>query len=310
MRMSVESRLPPPESGVEADLRFVSFHGASSARPRPRCVQAASPRADGQEPLSPADAFAEWVLRQAGLDERAYRRRVFARRVPACLRALKVDSLDAARLRLDRHRELLPLALDNLLIGVSGFFRDLQVFDDLWRTVVPHLASLRRPPRIWSAACSSGGELYSVAILLDEAGLLAGAHLLGTDCRDGAIAAARAGTFDSTAIQSLPADRIARSFESQGSDRMRVVPRLLSSCSWKTADLVRAGEPGPWDVVLWRNSAIYLEPAVASRVYRSMTAVLGARGFLVTGKAERPPGHLGYTQVGKCLFQRAGGAGS
>lgn len=309
MHVSAEYSLPARASGGAGELQHISFQGVPGARPGERCVPAPA-RPAAQEPPSPADAFAGWVLRQAGLEGRTYRSRVFARRVPACLRALKAGSLDSARAILERRPELLMLALDTLLIGVTAFFRDPEVFDDIRNVIVPRLAALGRPPRVWSAACSSGAELYSLAILLDEAGLLTDARLLGTDCRDGAIGASRAGSFAAEAVRSLAPDRVARVFVPIGADRVRVAPRLLAACSWKTANLAHACEPGPWDVVLWRNSAIYMEPAAAAEIYRGITVSLAAQGSLVTGKAERPPARLGYVQVGKCLFQRAGGAGS
>ena len=171
MHVSAEYSLPTHAAGGAGDLQHISFQGVPCAPPGERCVPA-SARPAAQDPPSPADAFAGWVLRQAGLEGRTYRSGVFARRVPACLRALKAGSFGSARAILERRPELLPLALDTLLIGVTAFFRDREVFDDIRDVLVPRLAVLGRPPRAWSAACSSGAELYGLAILLDEAGLL------------------------------------------------------------------------------------------------------------------------------------------
>ena len=295
-------------SGVD-DFRYVSFNGvathdrlASSRRVKASAAPG-SPR-----PLAPAGLFAGWVLRQANLDPGAYRDRVFARRIPSCLRILKVSSLEAARARIEERRELLPAVLGALLIGVTGFFRDAAAFEDFRAVVLPWLAARRpRKPRVWSAACSTGAELYSVAILLEEAGLLDGSTLLGTDCRDDAISEAREATYGPPVTDTLPASCQARYFTPVEGQRVRPVARLRSALMWKAADLHVKAEPGPWDVVLWRNAAIYIETAAAARVYRRLAGTLVPGGFLVVGKAERPPFDAGFVQAGHCLYRKHGG---
>ena len=96
-------------------------------------------------------------------------------------------------------------AVSSLLIGVTEFFREPAVFDFLRTQVLPVLAGGNRRLRIWSAACSSGAELYSMAILLSETGLLERSYLLGTDCRGDAIERARLGLYDATALKLVQA---------------------------------------------------------------------------------------------------------
>ena len=93
---------------------------------------------------------------------------------------LKVRSTEEAREVLENRPALLPAAVDSLLIGVTEFFRDSLVFEGMRAEVLPNLAIRRGPLRICSAGCSTGEELYSVAILLAEGGLLARSFLLGT----------------------------------------------------------------------------------------------------------------------------------
>ncbi len=111
----------------------------------------------------------------------------------ACGRCKSARS-EEGRALLENRPDLLPAAVGSLLIGVTEFFRDPAVFEAVRARVVPELAARGRGPlRIWSAGCSSGEELYSLAILLAEAGLLAGSFLLGTDCRIEAVRQARSG---------------------------------------------------------------------------------------------------------------------
>ncbi len=291
------------------DLRHVSFRGVAAHGPLPSSTRRVAGASAGgsPHPAGPAGQFADWVLSQAKLDPRVYRSRVFARRLPSCLRILNVSSPAAARARLEERSELLPVVLSTLLIGVTGFFRDAPVFEDFRAVVLPRLIAHPWKPRVWSAACSSGAELYSIAILLDEAGLLDGATLLGTDCRDDAIAEARAATYGRPVTDTLSASGATRYFTPLEGQRVRAVARLRSAVSWKAADLHVKAEPGPWDVVLWRNAAIYIEPAAAERIYRQLAGTLVPGGFLVVGKAERPPFDIGLVQAGHCLYRKLGG---
>ena len=73
------------------------------------------------------------------------------------------------------------------------------------------------------------------------------------------------------------------------------------------ADLLAGVEPGPWDTIMWRNSAIYLKPGPAEKVWRRLISVLDGDGVLVTGKAGRPPAGAGLIGVGRCLYAVAQG---
>src|SRR5690606_25230318 len=116
-------------------------------------------------------------------------------RLPACLRSLRAPTVEEGRRVLSGRPELLEEALDVLLLGVTQFFRDPTVFACLRDRVLPELVRDGGRIRVWSAACSEGQELYSVALLLHGCRALERSELLGTDLRASAIARAQAGTY-------------------------------------------------------------------------------------------------------------------
>ena len=152
-------------------------------------------------PPTDEDAFVAFLFSRAGLDARAYRTTSLRRRVPACLRALRAKTLPDARRLLTLNPGLVPVAVGSLLIGVTGFFRDAGAFALMSRQLLPALAHTGRRLRVWSAACSDGAELYSVAMLLAELNVLHRCELLGTDCRGEAVARAAAGRYDAAACR-------------------------------------------------------------------------------------------------------------
>lgn len=265
-------------------------------------------------PLSPAaEAFIRWLFIRAGLGFHHYKPETLARRLPACLRAVGAASPVQARLLLRRRPDLLEHALEALLIGVTSFFRDEGVFAALRRHVLPEVVGGWRgrgadqPLRVWSAGCSSGAELYSVALLLLEQGALwpQRCELLGTDCRAGAVARAAAGVFEPGALKGLPRD-LFREFFVCDEDHYRVRADIRSAVHWRRGDALAAAEPGPWDLVLCRNLAIYLQPAAAARLWATLAVALRPGGVLVLGKAERPVGVAGLAPDGPCVYRRVG----
>lgn len=247
-------------------------------------------------------AFLRWVLERAGLDPSNYRLATLQRRLPASLRALQVGSCAEARLLLEQHVELVYRAVEAIIIGFTGFFRDPPVFAFLEQ----HLRGLPARAlgcRVWSVGCSDGSEIYSVAMLLAELERLDRSRLLGTDCRTSAVARARDGYFGTPATRQVPSRLRARYFESEHG-RNRVVSDLRAVPSWRVGDVLGFVEPGEWDVVLCRNLAIYLNDRAVARLWRSLVSRLRPGGILVVGKAERPLGVPGLTAVGPCVYER------
>jgi chemotaxis protein methyltransferase CheR len=279
----------------------------------PRHVDAEAARRGPAGPMAPeVESFLRWLLSRAGLSLHRYKPETLLRRLPACLRAVRAATPAHARSLLRHKPQLLWAAVGALLIGVTGFFRDDPVFDALRTRVLPDL--LRRwsgendgrPLRVWSAGCSDGAEPYSVALLLAEAGALASGRVevIGTDCRPEALERAAAGAFDPAAVTAVPAELLRRYFRFDG-ERYHVDHAIRRAVRWHRADVLAAPEPGPWDLVLCRNLAIYLQPDVAAGLWASLASVVRPGGLLVLGKAERPIGLAGLEAEGPCTYRRA-----
>ncbi len=247
--------------------------------------------------------FVTWLFAQAGLDAHAYRPETLARRLGACFRALRVTSSLEARQLLERFPAQISVALDVMLVGVTSFFRDPAVFDMLSKLVFPNLAKPRGGLYVWSAGCSDGAELYSVAMLLQASDLLTKSYLLGTDCREDAIAKAKRGVYVEAALSEVPLELRQRCFTRLDSN-YQVARELRNSVRWRVANVLSANEPGLWDVVMFRNTAIYLRTNVIPALWQQLEASLRPGGILVLGKAERPIGATRLQPCGSCLYRK------
>jgi chemotaxis protein methyltransferase CheR len=286
-------------TGVEAPAR------SRRLREHPRAVPADGSR-PSFAPAGPEDALdplVQWVLEQAGLDPQIYRTRTMARRLASCRRQLGTDSVEVAREKIARQPRLLSAALNTLLIGVTEFYRDRAVFDQLRHVVLPELMETRLGLRVYAPGVSSGPELYSVALLLAECGALERSDLLGIDCRPDAISWARAGLYPEAALDAVPAAWRMRYFEPlHGAWRVR--PELARSVQFQVANLFGYTELASWDLILFRNVAIYFDERHAARAWELLCDQLAPGGFLVTGKAEKPPPHLPLERSSPSIYRK------
>lgn len=275
-----------------------TFGAPKSERIRPE-MRGAFPQRDS-DPL--CAAFFSELFRLTALDRNAYRDHSLQRRVPACLRFLKVDDLHAAREKLLRDPRLASPLLNVFLLGVTEFYRDKSVFEQLRERVLPVLRGTNRRLRIWSAACSDGPELVSVATLLADAGLLEGSEFLGSDCREDAIRRAQAGIYSKQMAVGLAAS--SSDYWISNGSKVQVAPRLMESLRWTVSNLLQGPEPGPWDLILWRNMAIYLRPEVAESIWNSLICELQPGGFLVCGTADQLPNHRDLVKISPSIYQK------
>lgn len=273
-------------------------------RETPRTVQTGNPvmtsKVVQQHPEN--SLFIRAILGAAGLDVEEYRLAPLHRRIPACLRALRVATITDAIKALQEDPTRLKTVVNSLLIGTTSFFRDPQLFARMEEEILPEMMERNSSPRIWSAGCSDGSELYSVAMLVSEIHRSHDAHFLGSDCRPSVLEIAKAALYREDAIRSIRPGLRERYVISKGAQH-RIRPDLSSRMNWEQRDLLGQTAPGPWDIILCRNVAIYLEARSAHHMWQRLANALAPGGILVTGRAESPR-VLGIQRIGPSLFQK------
>jgi chemotaxis protein methyltransferase CheR len=215
-------------------------------------------------------------------------------RLGALLRREGLAGLDALALRLrgPRAEPLVAEMVEALTTNESSFFRDGKPFEHLKR-LLPRLAAARPPGqaiRIWSAACSSGQEAYSVAMTVAELGAALGGRrveILGTDISREMLDRAREGVFTQFEVQrGLPVQMLVKHFRQEGG-RWRVAPELRAMTRWQAFNLL--DDPrglGRFDVIFCRNVLIYFDAPTKSRVLAALAGQLAADGVVYLGGAE------------------------
>ncbi|WP_374142542.1 protein-glutamate O-methyltransferase CheR [Sphingomonas sp.] len=208
------------------------------------------------------------------------------------LRVRGHDCLDqlVAELFDDQTGVIADQIVDALLNQESSFFRDSGVLDMVVTAIDQRQQECDRRPRIWSAACSTGQEPLSLAMLFADRFETTGKvepEILATDVSDAAITRARAARYSQFEIQrGLPVRQMIKWFEASGSDWI-AQSSLVRKINFRRHNLV--GDPAPvgyFDIVLCRNVMLYLSPVLRKRVFDLLAQVVRPGGLLVLGAGE------------------------
>lgn len=240
------------------------------------------------------DKILHLIKQSTGVDFSQYKRNTVYRRIMRRMVIQKVEKISVyySFLKDDRNEQT---ALQNdILINVTSFFRDPDVFESMKTIVFPALIKGRKkgdPIRVWVPGCATGEEPYSIAIALLE--FLGDkithfpVQIFGSDLSDSCIAKARAGRYTDGISEAVSRERLNRYFVR--SDKGFLVTKAVRDlCVFARQDVVKDPPYSRLDLISCRNLLIYLEPVLQRGVLTVFNYALKPKGFLVLGKSETP----------------------
>jgi two-component system CheB/CheR fusion protein len=246
---------------------------------------------------SELDALFGLLRESSGVDFTNYKHTTLQRRIRRRMVVHKIEKLkDYVRFIGKRPEELDELYRD-LLIHVTGFFREPEAFLALRKHVYPKLFEGRKPDnpiRVWVAGCSTGEEAYSIAITLLEylwahtrniSQAATSIQIFATDISDVALDRARTGLFTEAAVAEISPDRLKRFFVRQDGG-YQVNKSVRDMCVFARQNLVKDPPFSNLDLVSCRNLLIYLGPVLQRRVIPTLHYSLKPGGYLMLGEAE------------------------
>ena len=237
--------------------------------------------------------FLDQLHRDRGVDFRSYKRPTIMRRLGRRMAATDCGSIREYSRYLKENPEEYRQLISALLIKVTEFFRDPELYDYLKEEILPGLIEEAREKenqlRIWSAGCATGEEAYSLAILVSEvlgreAGLF-NVRVFATDIDEEAVNFARRGIYPPSALDGLSEEQIRRYFvEEYGS--YQVKKQIRGMIVFGEHDLAQRSPFPQIDLVVSRNVLIYFSSELQRRALQLFAYSLRDGGYLVMGKAE------------------------
>jgi two-component system, chemotaxis family, CheB/CheR fusion protein len=234
----------------------------------------------------------EYLHQTRGFDFTAYKRTSLRRRVMRRMQTVSVATFDAYLDYLELHQEEFAALFNTILINVTGFFRDPEVWAYLETVAVPQLLENRsdsRPLRIWSAGSAAGQEAYSVAMLLAEKfgvdGVREHAKIYATDVDEEALKEGRRAVFSVKDTENLPAGFVERYFTIDG-PTAAMNRELRRAVMFGRLDLLQDAPISRIDLLLCRNTLMYFNAEAQARILSRFSFSVDGNGFLVLGRAE------------------------
>jgi len=237
------------------------------------------------------DALFDWLLRETGVDFSCYRINTLQRRLEKRRKALGIDTEEAYYAHIRSHPEEAGALFEEFLIGVTSFFRDPAVFTYVAEHVLPALFEKRTEEiRLWVPGCSTGPEVYTYGILINEyrerTGCDTPVRIFATELNPRAIAIARKGVYTERALTGVSEARRSRFF-TPCRNGYKVNEELRRMVCFSRHNLLADPPYARVDLISCRNLLIYLKPDIQSQVISLFRSALVDDGYLVLGTSER-----------------------
>ena len=244
---------------------------------------------------TPADISLQQLLdtlaEEHEFDLRGYKTSTLTRRLRKRMGQLNILSYQAYLQRFKQDRSERNFLLNTVLINVTEFFRDVSAWDALGRDALhPMLKAMdpRQPFRAWVAGCSSGEEVYTLAIMMaefygDQASEFP-IKIYATDIDDEALDVARRGEYPLSSVRGLTPELREKYF--RGESTIRVCRELRRMAIFGRSDLIHDAPISHVDLILCRNVLIYLDAGMQRKIFQRLHYALEENGILFLGKAE------------------------
>ena len=238
------------------------------------------------------EALLHYMRDSRGFDFTGYKRTSLMRRVQHRMRQAGFDSYEEYLDHLQASSDEFNALFNTILINVTAFFRDPEAWEYLRDEVVPAMLAERGPNdpiRVWSAGCASGQEAYTLAMVLADAlGLDAfrqRVKIYATDVDEHALAEARTASYDQKAVESVPTESLSTYFD-QANGRYVFRKDLRRAVIFGRNDLVKDAPISRVDLLVCRNTLMYLNAETQRKVLSSLHFALAPNGMLFLGHSE------------------------
>ncbi len=257
--------------------------------------------------LDSYESFKESIHSLTKIDLNYYKERQMKRRIDALITKHGISTYSEYVGRLRSDKTLYDEFINYITINVSEFYRNPEQWILLEKEVIPYLTDrFGKSLSIWSAACSTGDEPYSLVMLLSKFLPLDKIKVYATDIDRLVMEKARIGLYHVKSLKSLPEEFLKKYFV-QVNDRTYQISESIKKCvEFKQHDLLKDPYPKDQDLIICRNVLIYFTDEAKNKIYESFNGALKKDGLLFVGSTEQmiQANQLGYLNYKSFFYKK------
>ncbi|HDK7167382.1 TPA: protein-glutamate O-methyltransferase CheR [Clostridium botulinum] len=250
--------------------------------------------------------FEEWILKDFGINLKAYKQNQLQRRILSLMSRVGVNSVEEYINLLKKDKDQRIKFLDFITINVSEFFRNPEIFDELEKKIkVELLNNTSGSLKIWSAACSIGAEPYSLSIIMDEISPNKKHKIIATDLDMTILQRAKEGIYAQAEIKNVKKERLEKYFTKEG-EKYKIKSSIKNVVTFKKHDLILDNYEKDFDLIVCRNVVIYFNQDIKDNIYKKFSESLKKGGLLFVGATESIYNYkdYGFEKVSTFIYRK------
>lgn len=251
------------------------------------------------------ESFKSAVLKITGIDLNSYKEKQMRRRIDTLIKKHKINGYEEFIKAIKSDKKLFEEFINYLTINVSEFYRNTDQWELLDKVFIPEMLNrFGKSLKIWSAACSTGDEPYSLVMALSRHLPLSQIKIIATDLDKQVIAHAKNGLYGEKSIVNVPADLKSKYFKKIGSS-YQISDEIKARVEFREHDLLKDSYPDKCHFIICRNVLIYFTEEAKDEVFHKFSKALVPEGILFIGSTEQimNQGDFGYERRNSFFYQ-------
>ena len=233
--------------------------------------------------------YEQFILRikkKTGIDLSLYKEAQMKRRLTSLYEKKGFQSFQEFYNDIYDNHELLNEFLDRMTINVSEFYRNGKRWEVLENKILPKILEKNKRAKVWSAACSTGEEPYTLAMILAGHIPLSDIHITATDIDENALAKAKDGIYSERSLNEVP-EEIKKRFFIRSGNFFIVKDEIKKTVTFKKHNLLADSFYSPYDLIVCRNVLIYFTEEAKDQLYKKFSSALTKDGIFFVGSTEQ-----------------------
>lgn len=252
------------------------------------------------------EEFKKDVLAMTKIDLNAYKEAQMKRRIDSLIKKNNCDSYKKYVEALKKDKNLFDEFVNYLTINVSEFYRNPEQWVLLENKILPELFKKSPTLKIWSAACSTGDEPYSLVMLLSKFLPLNRIKIIATDIDLQVMDKARMGLYNIKSLKGLPDEFLKKYFTKINDTNYQIKDEIKKCVEFKQHNLLKDPYPDHCDLIVCRNVLIYFTEEAKDEIYKKFNAALKPEGVLFVGSTEQiiSPNKINFQAIQSFFYQK------